>query len=246
LTKATIKTEDIEKEIRCVASFPDEEFIRIIRDVGFGCDCCGKCCTSGFNDHVFLLDADAARIMEFPGRDFLCPAPYFDFCDNMGRFYVMGYALKNKPEGDCIFYTGGRCEHYDIRPEICRIYPYMLHREADEEGNVDFRQISGLNRHGLYHNDISDETCKEIARDVKKYELDFLGQKLRFLRAIGELFGKQNLRHSRQMYDRMMRKYGKGGEIEVYVFIKGKLEKEIISKQLSGHNIIEFGYGRNR
>ncbi|MDD5473676.1 MAG: YkgJ family cysteine cluster protein [Candidatus Methanoperedens sp.] len=227
-----IKTEDIEKEILCVASFPDERFLDIIREVGFGCDCCGKCCTSGFNDHVFLLDDDAARIIEALGSGFLRPAPYFDFCDELGRFYVMGYALKNKPRGDCIFYTGVRCKHYEIRPEICKIYPYMLHREADEEGNVDFRQVSGLNQHGLYHNDISDETCKEIAREVKKYELDFLGQKLRFMHSIKDFFRKQNLRNSRQMYDRMMRKYENGGDIEVYVFFKGKLEKEIISKQI--------------
>ncbi len=224
--------DDIEKEIECIASFSDERFIEIIREVGFECNCCGKCCTSGFNDHVFLLDDDAARIIEALGSGFLRPAPYFDFCDDLGRFYVMGYALKNKPNGDCIFYTGGRCEHYEIRPEICKIYPYMLHMEADEVGNVDFRQVSGLNQHGLYHNDISDETCKEIAREVKKYELDFLGQKLRFMHAIREFFRKHALRHSRQMYDRMMRKYEKGGKVEVYVFFKGKLEKEIISKQI--------------
>lgn len=232
MTQERIKTEDIEKEIRCVSSFLEERFIDVIREVGFGCDCCGKCCTSGFNDHVFLLDDDAARITEASGHDFLRPAPYFDFCDDLGRFYVMGYALKNKPNGDCIFYTGGRCEHYEIRPEICKIYPYMLHREADGEGNVEFRQVSGLNQHGLYHNDISDETCKEIAREVKKYELDFLRQKLRFMHAIKDLFRKHALRHSRQMYDRMMRKYEKGGDIEVYVFFKGKLEREIISKQI--------------
>ncbi len=160
--------DEIEKEIECIASFPDERFIEIIREVGFECNCCGKCCTSEFNDHVFLLDDDVARIIEAPGSDFLRPAPYFDFCDNLGRFYVLGYALKNKPGGDCIFYTGGKCEHYEIRPDICKIYPYMLHREADEDGNVELRQIGGLNQHGLYHNDISDETCKEILRAVKK------------------------------------------------------------------------------
>lgn len=44
----------------------------------------------------------------------------------------------------------------------------MLHREADEDGNVELRQIGGLNQHGLYHNDISEETCQEILRAVKK------------------------------------------------------------------------------
>lgn len=231
MTQDRIKTEDIEKEIRCIASFPDEEYIEIIREVGFECDCCGKCCTGKFNDHVFLLDDDAARIKAL-GSDFLRPAPYFDFCDNHGRFYVMGYALKNKQGGDCIFYTGGRCEHYEMRPDICKIYPYMLHREPDDDGNVEWRQVSGLNRHGLYHSDINDETCREIVRHVKKYESDFLGQKLRFLNTIKEHFKKHALRHSQQMYDRKMREYEKGTEIEVYVFFRGKFEKQILSKQI--------------
>ncbi|MCZ7392501.1 MAG: YkgJ family cysteine cluster protein [Candidatus Methanoperedens sp.] len=226
-----IRTDDIEEEIQRIVSFPDEKFTAIIREVGFECDCCGKCCTSEFNDHVFLLDNDAARIINVLGYDFLRPAPYFDFCDNLGRFYVLGYALKSKPNGDCIFYTGGRCEHYEIRPDICKIFPYMLHREPDEDGNVEFRQIGGLNEHGLYHSDIDDETCKEIVRQVKTYESGFLGQKLRFLNAIKEHFKKHALKHSRQMYDRMMREYENGREIEVYVFFQGRFEKKTISKQ---------------
>ena len=227
-----MKTDDIEKEMQRIESFPDEKFIGIIREVGFECDFCGKCCTSEFNDHVFLLDDDAARITEAIGKDFLRPAPYFDFCDNLGRFYVIGYALKNKPDGGCIFYTGSRCEHYEIRPDICKIFPYMLHREPDEDGNIEFRQIGGLNRHGLYHSDIDEETCKEIVRQVKKYESDFLGQKQRFLNAIKEHFKRHALRHSQQMYDRMMREYETGKEIEVYVLFRGNFEKEKLSKQI--------------
>ena len=227
-----MKTDEIEKEMRRIASFPDERFIAIIRELGFECDFCGKCCTSEFNDHVFLLDADAARIIENVGCDVLRPAPYFDFCDNLGRFYVMGYALKSKSGGDCIFYTGGRCEHYGIRPDICKIFPYMLHREPDEDGSIEFRQIGGLNRHGLYHNEIGEETCKEIVRQVKKYESDFLGQKLRFMNTIKEHFEGHALRHSQQMYDRGMREYEKGKGIEVYVFFQGNFKREIISKQI--------------
>ncbi len=223
-----LEKDDIEKEIEDLLSFPDDRYIEIIKEVGFECDCCGKCCTRGFNDHVFLLDDDAARIIEIAGKEHLTPAPYYDFCDNLGRFYVLGYALKNKPGGDCIFYTGGRCERYDIRPAVCRIYPYMLHREADEEGNIDWRQISGLNQHGWYYSDIDDGTCWAILKEVKKYESGFLEQKLRFLRAIKEHFREHALRHSRQMYDSRMRDFEKGKAIEVHVFFNGRFEKEVI------------------
>jgi Fe-S-cluster containining protein len=232
LNKDTIETEKIEKEINGVLGFPDDRFVGIIREVGFECDRCGKCCTRDSNDHVFLLDEDAERIINIPGKHFLEPAPNYDFCDNLGRFYVLGYAFKYKPDGNCIFYTPGRCERYDIRPAICRIYPYMLHREADVYGKVEWRLIGGLNQHGLYYNKIDNKTCMEIVREVKKYESDFLLQKKRFLHAIKEHFVKHALKHSRQMYDRKMRDYENGEKIEVHVFFKGTLIKEKVSKQV--------------
>lgn len=235
LTLSELKTVDIEKEIKCISSFPDENYIKIIREVGFVCDFCGKCCTSEFNDHVFLLDDDAQKIIECTGRDFLRPAPYFDLCDNHGKFYVMGFALKTKPNGDCIFFRDGRCEHYEIRPRICQIYPYMLHRETDDAGNFEFRQISGLDLHGSYHNEISEESCKEIPKSVKEYESGFLRQKLVFLKEIDRYFKENNFRNSSQMYDRMMRGYNKGKAIEINIFFMGKFETEIISKQINKH-----------
>jgi len=232
LNQFRIKAINIEKEIKCIESFPDDHYIKIVHEAGFECDCCGKCCTSEFNDHVFLLDDDAAGIIGTPGRDFIRPAPYFDVCDNLGRFYVMGYALKTKPNGDCIFYIGGRCQYYEIRPLICRIFPYMLHREPDEDGNIEFRQIGGLDLHGSYHNESSAEEYKEILDNVKKYETGFLRQKLEFIQAIEKYFKENNLRNSQQMFDRMMRQYQKGTEVEVYVFFRGRFEKEVISKQI--------------
>ncbi len=228
LTHVTMEAFNIENEIRDLVSFPDEKYLKIIREVGFVCDRCGKCCTSEFNDHIFLLDDDAKRIIDNQGREYLRPAPYFDLCDNLGRFYVMGFALKTKPNGDCIFYTGSSCEHYENRPRICNIYPYMLHREPDEDGNIDFRQIGGLDEHGLYHNEIGEEKCKEILKTVKEYESGFLRQQLQFIKYVENYFKENNLKKSQQMYDRMMRLYQKGTAIEVFVFYRGKFEKEVI------------------
>jgi Fe-S-cluster containining protein len=232
LTHLTMEALNIEREIQDLVTFPDEKYLNIIREVGFTCDRCGKCCTSEFNDHIFLLDDDAQRIIEGHGREYLRPAPYFDLCDNLGRFYVMGYALKIKPNGDCIFYTGNSCEHYEDRPMICKIYPYMLHKEPDEDGNIDFRQIGGLDEHGLYHNEVEEEECKEILKIVKEYESGFLRQQLGFNEYIEKYFKEKNLKKSQQMYDRMMRLYQKGTAIEVYVFYRGRFEKEVVSKIL--------------
>ncbi len=225
----SIRKDELENEIRGIIDFPDDRFEGIIREVGFFCDLCGRCCTREFNDHVFLLDHDVERIIEVAGREVLRQAPYYEFCDNLGRFYVMGYALRTKSNGDCIFYTMGRCDHYADRPEICRIFPYMLHREEDDEGNLDWRQIGGLNLHGLYHGEVGVEEARKILKNVKRYEIAFLKQKLAFLDKIKEHFKKHGLKHSQQIYDRKMRELKRGGEIEVYVFERGDFIKEKLS-----------------
>jgi uncharacterized protein len=226
LTVTGTGTDEIRQEISGLLDFPDDRLEEIIREVGFECDCCGKCCTREFNDHVFLLDEDTERIIELAGKEALQPAPYFEFCDNLGRFYVMGYALRNKPGGDCIFYTGGRCKHYNERPDICRIFPYMLHREEDEDGNIDWRQIGGLGRHGLYNSEIGTGDAKEIAVAVKRYEIAFLKQKLAFMEKIEGHFRENGLRHTQQIYDRRMRDFKRGAEIEIHVFFRGEFIRE--------------------
>jgi Fe-S-cluster containining protein len=213
----------LRQDLFSVTDYPDGKLAEIIRDVGFACDCCTKCCTKEFNDHVFLLDSDTAAIKSIDPAA-LVPAPYFELCDQHGRFYDSGYALKTMPDGKCFFLNSNRCRIYESRLSICRIYPYMLHREPDEDGIVDWRQISGLNRHGTYHNEIPIEESLAIAREVKAYEAAFIEQTIRFYEFMCDHFAVHGLRHVRKTYDDRMRVYRKGEEIEVFVLFDGRLE----------------------
>lgn len=151
----------------------------------------------------------------------MLPAPYYEFCDQNGAFYVSGFAIRAKRNGDCHFLEGGRCRIYDQRPKICRIYPYMLHREEGEDGRTDWRQISGLNRHGSYHEQIGDAECRQITGEVKDYEAGFLQQEIDFLEAVKAHFEKDGLKHSPMAYDRHMRLFERGGKVKVNVFYRG-------------------------
>ena len=199
------------RERNSLFEYPADRLAGIIREVGFRCDCCARCCTRAFNGHVFLLDRDVAVVREID-PDAIEPAPDPEFCDQNGIFYVSGYALraKNDKEGSCWFLDGGRCRIYDRRFSICRIYPYMLHRESDEEGNVDWRQISGLNLHGRYHEEIPDEECLSAARLTREYEDAFLSQEIQFLECIRDYFAKNGLKHVQKVYDDCMRQHLKG------------------------------------
>jgi uncharacterized protein len=165
----------------------------------------------------------AARAID-PGA--LEPAPDPEFCDQNGTFYVSGYALKAKEDetGSCWFLENGRCRIYDNRFSICRIYPYMLHREPDVYGQVDWRQISGVDEHGEYGHPIPEDEALAIARETREYENGFLTQEIAFLECIQEWFSRHGLRHVQKVYDDRMRAHKKGEPIRVMVFYDGRLE----------------------
>ncbi|MDD1715475.1 MAG: YkgJ family cysteine cluster protein [Methanolinea sp.] len=206
--------------------YPPELLAEIIRDVGFCCDRCAKCCTRTFNGHVFLLDRDVEVIRAIDPSS-LEPAPGPEFCDQNGRFYVSGYALRadDDPAGSCWFLEGNRCRIYDQRPSVCRIYPYMLHRESDEQGRLDWRQISGLDLHGEYHTEIPEDVGRDIAHQTIEYENAVLAQEISFLEFIREFFTEHRLRHVQKVFDDRMRGFLKGEPITVMVYHAGQLEE---------------------
>jgi len=215
----------LERERESLRAYPVERLASVIRDVGFSCTSCAKCCTRSFNGHVFLLDRDVA-VARSVDPDALEPAPDPEFCDQNGTFYVSGYALRtqNDRAGSCWFLECGRCRIYDRRFSICRVYPYMLHREAGPDGRVDWRQISGLDEHGEYHHAIPDEECLALARQTKEYECAFLTHEISFLRFMVEYFSINGLFHSGKEYKRRMRSLSKGGSATVMVYHDGELE----------------------
>jgi Fe-S-cluster containining protein len=224
------RREALVQERDSLHAYPIERLAGIIREIGFSCTNCAKCCTRSFNGHVFLLDQDVKTVLEID-PDALEPAPDPEFCDQNGTFYVSGYALKVKDDenGSCYFLENGRCSIYNHRFAICRVYPYMLHREPDEFGEIDWRQFSGLDHHGEYHREVSEEESLTFARETKEYENSFFTQEIRFLEAIEEHFARHKLRHVQKIYDDQMRAFKKGKKIRVMVFSAGSFKETWIS-----------------
>lgn len=205
-------------ELAALQVYPKEKLEEIIAEVGFSCTCCGRCCTRAFNGHVFLLSADAARLREC-APEMLMPAPDFLYSDSFGNFYVSGFALRTKQNGDCVFLSEERkCTIYADRFSICRIYPYMLHREPDSRGHVDWRQISGLDEHGEYDTVIPPEEIAQTAEDVIAYETAYLEQEIAFHEALIEKFSREKIRFVRRDHDRRTREFLKG-DVPAVVYV---------------------------
>jgi len=220
------------QERNSLFEYPHEQLAGIIREIKFHCTCCARCCTRAFNGHVFLLDRDVAAVKKID-PDALEPAPDPEFCDQNGTFYVSGYALRAKGDdaGSCWFLENGRCRIYDNRFSICRIYPYMLHREPDAWGTVDWRQISGLEQHGEYDAEISEDEAMAIARETKEYEDAFLAQEIAFLEYMKEYFTQNHLKHVQKVYDDRMRAFSRGYPVRIMVFCDGGLEEHTIRRE---------------
>jgi hypothetical protein len=216
-------------ELAALQACPSSELAAIISDVGFRCEYCARCCTREFNGHVLLLDEDTLRIRACE-PEALEPVPVFDFCDQHGTYYASGYTLRTcgDPEGSCHFLKGRRCRIYEKRPAVCRVYPYMLHQEPDEKGNVDWRQISGLDQHGEYHTTISREDALQSALETKIFEEAALAHEIACLEYTGRYFLRHGLRHVRKRYDDGLRLAREGAEIEVMVYLKETFERWVI------------------
>jgi Fe-S-cluster containining protein len=212
-------------------AFPLEHLAEEIRATGFRCNRCGMCCTRAVNNHIFLLDHDITELETIDPT--ACePAPDPEFCDQNGRLYVSGYALrmKNDEHGSCWFLEDGKCRIYDRRFSVCHIYPHMLRRSSGAAGQVTWRQFAHPGEHGMYDPALSDEECLATARKIKEYENAFLTQQISFLETMHEYFILRGLRHDPVRYRQSVERYLQGGPVDISVFHAGELEDYRIAK----------------
>jgi uncharacterized protein len=207
-------------------AFPLEHLAEEIRATGFRCNGCGTCCTRAVNNHIFLLDHDIAELEKIDPTAYE-PAPEPEFCDQNGRLYVSGYALrmKNDPPGSCWFLESGKCRIYEQRFSGCRIYPHMLRRSAGVPGNISWRQFTRKGNHGGYDPDFPYDECLTIAREVMEYENAYLSQQIAFLETIHEYFTIHGLRHDPEMHKQGVQHSLEGRPVKIKVFHAGELEE---------------------
>ena len=90
-------------------------------DACFVCEKCGRCCgdTEDKVRHVLLLKSEAEKISKQTSKGIQ------EFAQEVYGFEPYIYEMK-KTEEKCLFLENNRCKIYDIRPIICRFYPFEL------------------------------------------------------------------------------------------------------------------------
>jgi Fe-S-cluster containining protein len=92
-------------------------------DVTFHCKKCGLCCgnTQNKTRHVLLLESDATNIATQTNRKIT------EFTTHTPQKTPYIYEMKKNPKtGKCIFNKNHKCTIYELRPLICRFYPFEL------------------------------------------------------------------------------------------------------------------------
>ena len=90
--------------------------------VHFQCLKCGICCgdTKEKSRHILLLAKEAEQISETTSQ----PTP--NFAVKIRDREPYSYEMKKTENGKCVFLKNDRCTIYEVRPLICRFYPFEL------------------------------------------------------------------------------------------------------------------------
>lgn len=92
------------------------------RNVRFKCLRCALCCgdTKNRKRLILLLKLEAGRISCKTSKSLA------DFAEKVEGFEPYVYCMKKTDDERCTFLKNNSCSIYEIRPLICRFYPFQL------------------------------------------------------------------------------------------------------------------------
>lgn len=149
----------LDTELKAAMSIHPEDIAESIRNIGFCCLMCGRCCRSEHGDNsVMLGPVEIHRICHHTGltpeqvaeppehrelQDTKELSRVADMIDRQGNVHTFGWILSRKDNGDCIFIqdrpSGNRCSAYGARPMLCSTYPFFM-----EDGKLQVSLCEGL------------------------------------------------------------------------------------------------------
>ncbi|WFB34317.1 YkgJ family cysteine cluster protein [Kiritimatiellota bacterium B12222] len=98
----------------------------LAKGVRFGCTECGWCC-SGTPGKVRVSDKEIQAISEFRKQSEAA------FRASEVRVVEGETLLKEKPNGDCVFFNHNRCDIHPVKPMQCRTYPFWIKNVRSDE-----------------------------------------------------------------------------------------------------------------
>ena len=132
----------LKNELTEASAVDSQVLVGELLTAGFSCKRCAGCCRAACGDNlVAVFPGEVRNIMAASGKSWfeVAQPPESDDFDAQGYRHAFEWVLRRKPDGDCVFLDGSRCTVYDVRPHICRTYPFRL-----EAGKVEQYECEGL------------------------------------------------------------------------------------------------------
>ncbi|WP_340820107.1 YkgJ family cysteine cluster protein [Methanolobus sp. WCC4] len=167
----------LEEEIEAAKKTDTEELAKQIRNIGFQCIMCGKCCRRGSGDNrVAVVPEEIRKICDGTGMKWDEIAEPLNIetdspeeehrlqaesgmIDEEGNIHTFGWMLRRKKNRDCSFIpdetADNRCKIYEHRPLLCSTYPFYM-----EGLELQVSECEGLGR------EISEQDSKMLAEMV--------------------------------------------------------------------------------
>ncbi|SFM69739.1 YkgJ family cysteine cluster protein [Methanolobus profundi] len=139
---------ELEEEIKAAKLIDPQELAKQIKEIGFKCIMCGKCCRREFGDNrVVVIPDEIHRIQnnsDLEWNDIAEPLNieadtpeeecYLQagsgMIDEYGNIHTFGWMLHRKENRDCSFIPdevkNNRCNIYELRPLLCSTYPFYM------------------------------------------------------------------------------------------------------------------------
>jgi len=128
------------------------------KGIRFTCTQCGQCCTGAPG----VVRVEQTNIQDIAAWLGISPA-YFR------RKYVYktdeGLSLKEKENGDCIFFKENKCTIYPVRPGQCRTYPFWFRNMRNAEAwKQTARECPGIGQGEFYD---AEEITRRIHESIE-------------------------------------------------------------------------------
>ena len=134
------------------------------RHVRFRCERCGLCCgdTETKIRQIFLLKTEAKRISEDSSIEIE------EFAEKMEGSEPFVFKMKKKG-GKCIFLRDNLCSIYEIRPIICRFYPFKLENLGKNRYRFSYtEECPGIGKGPQLKRDFFEELFREFQKSMSE------------------------------------------------------------------------------
>ena len=104
------------------------------KHVNFLCNKCSRCCSETEDSvrHILLMKTDAQRISNKILIDIN------EFVEKISGYEPYIYEMKKTEDGKCFFLENNLCSIYEIRPLICKFYPFQLRKIGNNRFSFSF------------------------------------------------------------------------------------------------------------